>query len=166
MSIPRVPNLMPAERARADENVAVEPPHPLDWEGVAAARTRTLDAGEGFAKMAEHAEPEFAPTVARYYELHLRHAERLTRILEDAGVSKDPDPSLMGTVNRLVVAARAVVDAINDDVLKQIRSGEQYVLDAYDDARDDSLPDEVRQCLSEMRAELQALLDETCPDPA
>jgi Domain of unknown function (DUF2383) len=125
------------------------------------ARTRTLDAREGFAKMVEHAEPEFAPIVARYFEHHSRHAEGLTRILNDARIAKDADPSLMVAVNRLVVATRAMFDDIAADVLKQIRSGERHVLDAYDDARDDRLPDEVQHCLSEMSAELWTLIEET-----
>jgi hypothetical protein len=163
MSMPLVPPLLPADQTLSPKTP--EPPHPHDWEGVVTARTRTLDAREGFAKMAEHAEPDFAPTVARYFELHSRHAERLTRILDDAGVAKDADPSLMGTVNRLVVATRALFDEIDADVLKQIQSGEEHVLQAYDDAKNDSLPDEVHHCLSEMSAELRALLDESCPDP-
>ncbi|NJM84017.1 MAG: DUF2383 domain-containing protein [Tabrizicola sp.] len=163
MSTPVSPPLRPADPALSAGGDAADQTgaQPVDWEGLAEARTRTLDAREGFAKMAEHAEPEFAPTVARYFELHSRHAERLRRILEDAGVAMDAEPSLMGTVNRLVVATRAMFDEIDADVLKQIHSGEKHVLAAYEGAQDMTLPGEVHDCLSDMIAELRALLEET-----
>jgi uncharacterized protein (TIGR02284 family) len=134
-----------------------------DWDAVATARTRTLDAGQGFQKMAEHAEPSFAPIVQAFLELHTRHAAELTRILTDAGQTPDDDGSMMGTINRLVVATRALVDDIDGDVLKQIHSGEENVASAYRDALSANVPPSVRDRLATMLAELNELLDDTRP---
>ena len=133
------------------------------WAAVAAARTRTLDAGQGFKKMAEHAEPSFAPIVEAFLDLHIRHAEELTRILTDAGLPPEDNGSMMGTINRLVVATRALVDDIDGGVLKQIHSGEENVISAYQDALSAELPATVRERLAGMLAELNELLDDTRP---
>jgi uncharacterized protein (TIGR02284 family) len=133
------------------------------WDAVASARTRTLDAGEGFKKMAEHAEPSFAPIVEAFLELHTRHAAELSRILTDAGQPPQDDGSVMGTINRLVVATRAFLDDIDGDVLKQIHSGEENVASAYQDALSADLPAQVRNRLAVMLAELNELLADTRP---
>lgn len=134
-----------------------------DWDAVATARTRTLDAGQGFKKMAEHAEPSFAPIVQAFLELHTRHAAELTRILTDAGLPPEDNGSMMGTINRLVVATRALVDDIDGGVLKQIHSGEENVTSAYQDALSAELPASVRERIAGMLAELNELLDDTRP---
>lgn len=158
MIVPGQPMVAPIYDADTED-----PEHPVairgDWDLVAAARTRTLDALAGFDKMAEHAEPEFAPTVAAFRDLHRRHADALTRILADAGHPPADDGSIMGTVNRLVVATRALFDEIDRDVLSPIRSGEEHVVTAYDEALGSDLPEEVREELVEMRAELAEMLD-------
>jgi uncharacterized protein (TIGR02284 family) len=135
-----------------------------DWDLVADARTRTLDALAGFDKMAEHAEPEFAPTVAMFRDLHQRHGDALTRVLADAGFPPEDDGSMMGTVNRIVVATRALFDEIDADVLAQVRSGEEHVLAAYDEALAARLPPAVHDELAAMRAELKQVLDGLAPE--
>ncbi len=136
-------------------------PGAFEWDALAHAQTRTIDAREGFAKMAEHAEPAFAPVVARFLALHTRHGEELTRLLSEAQQASDPDGSMMGTINRMVVATRAFFDDIDEDVMIQIRSGEENVIDAYQAAIDSLLPADVQQKLSVMLSELDDLLDET-----
>jgi hypothetical protein len=136
---------------------------PADWSAVESAQTRTLDALAGFEKMAEYAEPGFAPIVEAFRDLHQRHGDRLTRILSDAGHALGSEGSLMGTVNRAVVATRAVFDDIDEDVLKQIHSGEQNVVAAYQDALGAGLPQGSRDEIARMLSELEALLDDTRP---
>lgn len=147
----------------AEDAIAPNDAGRFDWEQVAAARTSTLDALAGFEKMAEHAEPEFLPAVKTFAGLHQRHADRIMRILADAGHPPEEDGSVMGTVNRLVVATRALFDEIDADVLPQIQSGEEHVLSAYDDALAARLPEDVRNDLVEMRVELERILDEIAP---
>ncbi|WP_170971806.1 DUF2383 domain-containing protein [Rhodobacter sp. SY28-1] len=133
------------------------------WEAVAIARTRTLDALAGFEKMAEHAEPDFAPIVRAFVELHRRHGEEFTRLLADNAVAPDEGGSIMGTVNRVVVATRALFDEIDEDVLTQIHSGERHVVDAYAEAADTNLPETARDKVAEMLVELREILTDTRP---
>lgn len=155
-TLPPVAPIIPVDQDPSDARSSA-------WEKVADARTRTLDAKEGFQKMAEHAEPAFAPIVEAFLDLHTRHGDQLTRLLADAGVAPQDDGSFMGTVNRMVVATRAFFDDIDADVLRQIHSGEEHVLRAYDEAMSSDIPAEARSTLSQLSAELKALLADTRP---
>lgn len=166
-TIPVVPPFSPmsdplATRLRAE--IANGPPEPdANWSAVEAARTRTLDALAGFEKMAEHAEPEFAPIVAAFVELHTRHGNDLTRLLADAGQAPDEGGSIMGSVNRMVVATRALFDEIDADLLSRIHSGEAHVVTAYEAALTATLPAGAHDCIAGLLAELKELLADTRP---
>jgi uncharacterized protein (TIGR02284 family) len=166
-----MPTTLPLPGIAPADTVATEQPHatpgmvppPSGYAALAVALTRTLDARAGFQKMAEHAEPDFAPIVEAYLDLHTRHGETLTRLLAEAGHNPDDEGSLMGTVNRLVVATRAIFDDIDADILAEIHSGEAHVVAAFQDALSGQLPDAVRTEVAELLAELNALLADTRP---
>jgi uncharacterized protein (TIGR02284 family) len=101
--------------------------------------------------------------VAAFRDLHHRHGAELTRLLAEAGRPVDSDGSMMGTVNRLVVGTRALVDDIDADVLKQIHSGEEHVLEAYGEALAADLPQDIRDRLDAQHRELTALLADHPP---
>lgn len=113
-----------------DNTIATED----ELDALHALHTRIVDTIEGFDKMVEKAEPSFRATADRFRTLHARHERQVARLLADSGRTADPDGSFMGTVNRVVVAARALFDAVDADVMQQVRSGEQHVLDAFDEA--------------------------------
>ncbi len=64
----------------------------------------------------------------------------------------------MGTVNRTVVSLRALFDQIDSDVASEIRSGEDHVMTAFDEAIRHSAGEPIRTELSRMRDELAALV--------
>ena len=154
--------LIPVPRAAGDHLPADETPA-FDWGLVETALTRTTDARDGFQRMQELAEPGFAPTVARFLDLHRRHSDRIARLMAEAGRVPDADGSLMGRVNRLVVSARALVDRIDADTLPQIVSGETHVLEAYDAALAGAAPQGVRDELAALRDDLADLLATVSP---
>ena len=125
---------------------------------IASVHTRTVDTASGYAKMVEKADTSFRPTAEAFRALHARHADRLARLLVAKGHQPDTDGSFIGTVNRVVVGARAMVDDIDGDVLAAIHSGEQHVLSAFDDATAAHVTPDERSALTEMRGELTALL--------
>lgn len=129
-------------------------------EALVTLHQRTVDALKGYAKMVEKAEPEFRNTAERFRSLHAANAARMSRILARLGHPVSDDASMMGNLNEAVVAFRAFVDQIDEDVMDQIRDGEDWILAAFDDAVA-SRQDAVRAELFEMRAELVKLLDET-----
>ena len=103
-------------------------------EALVALHNRTVDALHGYAIMVEKAEPSFRATAEQFRALHARHADALARMLSEMGVEADPGGTFMATVNRTMVTVRAFFDAIDEDVMQQIRSGEDWVLAAFDDA--------------------------------
>lgn len=127
---------------------------------LAGAHTRTVDALAGFETMAEDAEPEFSDTVARFIDLHQRHADALAAMLAANGREADPDGSFMATVNTLVVKTRALFDEIDEDVMDAIRDGERHVIDAYEEVERGDAPIEVAEKVRGMRDELEMLLRE------
>lgn len=131
------------------------------YDAVETALNRTNDALAGFETMVEKAEPAFRPVAERFRALHARHAAELARLLRAAGRVPDTDGTIMGTVNRAVVATRAFFDRIDTDVLAQVFSGEEYVTDAYRAALEAPLSSPEHDVLSGLLTELQTLVAET-----
>lgn len=123
--------------------------------------TSSVDTLHGFQKMAEKAEPSFAPTAELFCALHGRHVARLDNMVREMGAVPDADGSFMGLVNKTVVTLRAAFDAIDSDVMDQVRSGEQNVINAFDHAIAASLPQGHLTALEQMKTELTSLLHET-----
>jgi len=129
-------------------------------EALATLHRRTVDALKGYDKMVEKAQPEFRSTVERFRSLHTEHASRLARILAVEGHNVNDGASLMGTINQAVVSVRAFVDDIDEDVMAQIRTGESWILAAFDDAIN-ARRDGLGAGLHEMRSEIDKLIADT-----
>lgn len=132
-----------------------------DAKALIALYDRTVDSMKGYTKMVEKAEPSFRDTAEQFRALHARHAHGLAWILADLGIEAVGDGSIMGAVNQTVVAFRAFFDDIDEDVMDQVRSGENWVLKAFDEAITEQRGALPAMKLNEMHAELTALLAET-----
>jgi uncharacterized protein (TIGR02284 family) len=122
---------------------------------------RTVDSAKGYAKMVEKAEPSFRDTAERFRAVHARHADDLARLLADLNITAEGDGSIMGLVNQAVVTFRAFFDDIDEDVMDQVHSGEDWVLKAFDAAIAEQSAATTTAKLREMRAELTDILAET-----
>lgn len=127
-------------------------------DALAEVHTRTVDALAGFETMVDKAEPDFRPIAIELRELHEAHARRLAAMLVARGCTPDADGSFMSTVNRAVVAIRAWLGTVDDDVVDQVRSGEAHVIQAFDDAATHLDGTEDAVALRDMRGELDAAL--------
>lgn len=130
-----------------------------DATALTALYDRSLDSVKGFARMVETAQPEFRETAERFRALHAHHADALGRMLADLGVRVDADGSVMGLVNQAVVTFRAFFDDIDEDVMDQVRSGEDWVLKSFDAAIAEAAGSVAD--LRAMRAQLTDLLADT-----
>ncbi len=148
-------NNLPLALADTVTSVAADEQAPA----LVALYDRSLDSVKGYAMMVENAEPSFRDTAERFRALHASHAEGLSRLLSDLGVEAKADGSVMGMVNHAVVAFRAFFDDIDEDVMDQVRSGEDWILKAFDAAIAEQA--EAAPALQAMRAELAALLADT-----
>lgn len=127
-------------------------------DALVTLHTRTVDSGIGYEKMLEKAEPEFRATVQRFHAVHAAHAGILAGMLGEKGYQVDGDGSIMGSINRAVVAVRSFFDDVDADLLTAIHDGEQHVLQAFADAIAQPLtPADISQ-LTDMRDELVTLL--------
>jgi len=120
---------------------------------------RSLDTAKGYESMVDKAEPAFRPTAEHFRALHVRHADNLARMLLELGVGEPADGTLMGTVNQAVVTFRSIFDTIDADVMDQVRNGEKWVLEAFDDAIAERIAPTT--ALQDMRNDLTSLLAET-----
>lgn len=151
----KMPSFPPAA---AHEDALGDRPGAAELE---ALYDRTVDSVKGYAKMVEKAETSFRDTAEQFRSLHARHADQLARMLGARGIETDGDGTLMGTVNQTVVTFRAFFDEIDEDVMDQIRSGEDWVLKAFDTAIAAEINHTDSSLLREMRTELAKLLAET-----
>ncbi|SHH14201.1 DUF2383 domain-containing protein [Marivita hallyeonensis] len=119
--------------------------------------TRIVDAKAGFDVMVDKAEPDFRDVALSFRDMHQRHADTIKDMLHG---NVEEDGSFMGTINKAVVSMRAFFDEIDEDVMDQVRRGEEHVIDAFRTAEASvSQADEAR--LIALRAELEDLLDRT-----
>jgi Domain of unknown function (DUF2383) len=132
-----------------------------DGSALAALYDRTIDSVKGYTKMVEKAEPSFRDTAERFRALHAGQATAIARLLAESGVAVDAEGTVMGTVNKAVVTFRAFFDDIDEDVMDQVRSGEDWVLKSFDEAIAEQAGGGHSAALREMRAELTDLLADT-----
>jgi Domain of unknown function (DUF2383) len=143
---------------------AASPGHPLAsaaQDALITLHDRTVDAAKGYATMVEKAEPSFRDTAERFRALHAHQSDAMARLLSGLGIETGGGGTIMGQVNRAVVSLRAVFDEIDADVMTQIRSGEDWVLKAFDTAINAGPGQSWSAQLREMRHDLTSLLAET-----
>ena len=123
---------------------------------------RTADALAGYRTMVEKADPAFRPVAERFCDLHNRHNNALTAMLVRFGQEPEADGTFMATINQAIISMRALFDDIDDGIMDNIRSGENHVLEGFDEAIDDAgLAPGDRQELRDMRDELTLVLQDT-----
>ncbi|WP_145108945.1 ferritin-like domain-containing protein [Cereibacter sediminicola] len=135
-------------------------PDPAAADALESLHDRSVDVLAGFDTMVGKAEPHFRPLAMRFQDLHRRHSTELAGLLAAAGRTPGNEGTFMSTVNRAVVSLRSIFDDIDEDILAQVESGEQHVLDAFDEALAQPQAPDARARLSDMRQELVRLLDE------
>ncbi len=128
-------------------------------QALAELHTRLLDTIEGYDKILDLAEPEFARIADDFRVLHIRQADSVAAMLSQDGHDPAQDGSIFGRVNRAAVVLRAWFDDISTNVMDSLVEGEKHVLEAIDTAIRAARDTERRRILTRQRAELVALLD-------
>ncbi|MBV2358392.1 PA2169 family four-helix-bundle protein [Thalassococcus sp. CAU 1522] len=122
---------------------------------------RIIDTGNGVRMLVDGADGDFAPAARKFHDLHDDHADRLRRLMSEAGLDPTRQGSFMTALNWSVVAARALPSGTDDDAMPRLRESEKHVLAAFDDAIGAVEHPSVRKGLRAMRDELVSLLDRT-----
>lgn len=103
-------------------------------DSLARLHTRLVDAANGFDTATDKAEPEIATPLRELAALHRDDAEALADLLAIEGRRPDADGSFMTVVHRTIFSVRALFDRLGEEALPPIISGEQAILELYDDA--------------------------------
>jgi hypothetical protein len=103
-------------------------------DALSTVQTSVVDAIAGYRTMLKHCEPEIAEIVQAYHDTHERHDLDLSARLDALRKEPDLDGSFFSTVQKAVVGTRAAFDTVGENVLPQIVSGEERILDSYREA--------------------------------
>jgi len=134
--------------------------HPDDerLDRLAEVHTRVLDTLQGFEKLIDKADPDFAPVAKAFHDMHTRHERDLAEYLSKAGRDPGNDGSFFGSVNRAVIEMRSWFTDIDQNVMDQVKEGEKHVLEAYQAARDSAQTVEANSMLMRHSEEIDRLM--------
>ena len=104
-------------------------------DALKALHTALLDARRGYEEAVEDSEkPELTALFRDMIALRDRHHAELHAMLGASGETPDDSGSFMGTVHKAAVGVRAAITGLNENALSAFASGEERIIDDYDDA--------------------------------
>ncbi|WP_293855213.1 DUF2383 domain-containing protein [uncultured Alsobacter sp.] len=126
-------------------------------DALLSLHTALVDVREGYRTAIEKAEdPAVLAELRTVDGLHATAHADLDRILAARGDRPDEDGSLMGTVHKTVITARAAIVGLGEGSLDSFASGEENTLESYDDALRSEQDPTVKATLSQHRSALAA----------
>ena len=126
-------------------------------DALLSLHTALVDVREGYRTAIEKAEdPAVLAELRPVDGLHATAHADLDRILAARGDRPDEDGSLMGTVHKTVITARAAIVGLGEGSLDSFASGEENTLESYDDALRSEQDPTVKATLSQHRSALAA----------
>lgn len=130
----------------------------FDWDKLVRALYRSSDARDRFGKLADIARPPVAGAAARYHEVHSRHAECFTRLLDDAAVAGGLTGSISPGANLDDNWLQVMSGAADATSFARCQALEALVIAAYEDVLEANPPPEVADKVGFLLRELQLLL--------
>jgi uncharacterized protein (TIGR02284 family) len=117
--------------------------------------TALVDVREGYRKGIEKADDrELRDMLLTIDGLHAAAHADVHRVLDGRGERPDDDGSLMGTVHKTVITARAAIVGLDEGSLDAFASGEENTLEHYDEAIAEETDTTVKAMLAKHRAAL------------
>jgi Domain of unknown function (DUF2383) len=126
---------------------------------VTDVQTSIIDAVNGYERMLDKAEVEFRGTIRNLIEQHQSDERALRQVLDRAGAASQNNGSFMTNVHQTVVTVRSWFDDIDADLIPQIISGEERIIDLYDQAIKASDQGEALETLSGQRTALASAIE-------
>ena len=123
-------------------------------EGLATLQTRLVDTLASYKKMRDTADPVLSPVLEAYIQLHAKHEEKLALRLLQLAEEPDEDGSFFLLVQRAVLETRSLFSVIDANILRQINSGEENILQSYRSAHQAAGDSRDRTMLERQIAEL------------
>lgn len=133
----------------------------MSHAALSSLHTALIDAREGYEKAIEKTdEPLLAPLFQDLLALHGVAHRDVHGFLVAKGEEADDSGSFMGDVHKAVISVRSVLTGIDHDSLSAFASGEESILERYDDAIGEEPDPRVRASLEEHRRKLAAKIVE------
>jgi uncharacterized protein (TIGR02284 family) len=130
-------------------------------EALAALHTAIVDAREGYLKAIEKADDQtVAATFRETRALHDAAHDDIHAALSAKGATPGDDGSFMGTVHKTVISVRSAVAGLDEGSLASFASGEENILEKYDDAIRDERDEGVAAMLRAHRQRLAGRIAE------
>ena len=118
--------------------------------------TAIIDARHGYEEAAMDAEtPELSTLFQEMGALHDKHHADIHKALVDAGEQPDEEGSFMTTVHAGIISLRASITGLKS-ALSSFASGEERLIEMYDDVLKASPPPAVTTMLTGQKTELQS----------
>ena len=121
--------------------------------------TALIDAREGYAKAIAEAENTSLRSIFEEADdLHRRAHADIHRLLAAHGDSPDDDGSFMGDVHKAVISVRSAVTGLGPFSLSSFASGEERIIEHYDEAIVAEADSATANTLSSHKAALEQLV--------
>lgn len=103
-------------------------------EALQNLKTVLIDSRNGYEEAVEDAEGKGLTTLFQeMVALRTRHIEQIRQDLLAAGEPAPDEESYMSTVHRTVISIRSALTGLDTNVLPSLISGEQRILESYDE---------------------------------
>ncbi len=131
----------------------------LHPQSLAHLHTTIVDAVHGHESFLERAEPDIAPMLTEFRDIHAQHDRELAGHMARHGQEPDESGGFLSIVHEGMARLRDWFGDVDHDVRPQIIDGERRVLEAYNHALSHGQPADVNELLVKQREELAALID-------
>lgn len=123
-------------------------------------QTELVDAHHGYEEaLKDSKDSEVVGLLRQVDTLHTEAMAEIHDALAAAGEPDNEDGSLMSFVHRTAISVRSAITGLGPDSLPSFASGEQRILEAYDNAIQDSQPyPEIARGLESQRAKLLTMV--------
>lgn len=130
-------------------------------ENLKALNTALVDTKNGYTEAVNDAEPSAARIFREMLLIHGRDHEEVHAALVAAGEKPDEAGSFMSTVHETVIKVRSAVTGLGTNAISAFTSGEEMLLEKYDDALAEADGDaSLRAMLTKQRTTLASKIAE------
>ena len=131
----------------------------LHPQSLAHLHTTIVDAVHGHESFLARAQPDIAPMLKAFRDLHAEHDRQLAGHMARHRQDPDGEGGFLSLVHEGMARLRDWFGDVDKDVQPQIIDGERRVLKAYNEALEHGQPADVNELLVHQREELAALIE-------
>lgn len=131
-------------------------------DALKALHTALIDARKGYEQARKATgEADVKAIFGKMIGLHEKSHDSIHKILASRGEKPDDDGSFMSMVHTTVISVRSAITGLDKNSLSSFASGEERIVQSYDEAIRDSLGDAaVVKALKRQRSDFVEMIDQ------